>query len=285
MQEALIEEAAFAGATVWRPSRLVSLTAGDPPTAEVLVDGVVENGHGTSDRRCGRPRLTGCASGWVRAAHRPRRVAGGGAAGAGRDGYGDAVNMFIGQAAGQIAAVTRIAAGLYRVYFFHHINAIPSRTSGDRDVGAAFVTCATLACRVSGWPSAAAGAACDVRWRPPVDRAAVRDGVVLVGSAGRATRLGKRSLAHLRDVRLLRDVLTSVKDWPRAADVYAGQHESSGSGSRCRAPHRRGLMSVGPDGASRRARALEVFDRVPNSRSGRTSPRPLRRRRPHSLLA
>ena len=30
MQEALIDEAALAGATVWRPSRLVSLTAGRP---------------------------------------------------------------------------------------------------------------------------------------------------------------------------------------------------------------------------------------------------------------
>jgi hypothetical protein len=51
---------------------------------------------------------------------------------------GDAVNMFIGQAAGQIAAVTRIGSDLYRLYFFHHIDAIPSRLSGDRDVGAAF---------------------------------------------------------------------------------------------------------------------------------------------------
>ena len=51
---------------------------------------------------------------------------------------GDAVNMFIGQAAGQIAAVTRIASDLYRLYFFHHIDAIPSRLSGDRDVRAAF---------------------------------------------------------------------------------------------------------------------------------------------------
>jgi 2-polyprenyl-6-methoxyphenol hydroxylase-like FAD-dependent oxidoreductase len=41
MQEALIEEAGVAGATVWRPSRLVSLTPGGPPTAEVMVDGVV----------------------------------------------------------------------------------------------------------------------------------------------------------------------------------------------------------------------------------------------------
>jgi len=41
MQEALIEEAAVAGATVWRPSKLVSLTPGDRPKAEIQVDGVV----------------------------------------------------------------------------------------------------------------------------------------------------------------------------------------------------------------------------------------------------
>ena len=51
---------------------------------------------------------------------------------------GGAVNMFIGQAAGQIAAVTRTASDLYRLYFFDHIDAIPSRLSGDRNVGAAF---------------------------------------------------------------------------------------------------------------------------------------------------
>ena len=49
MQEALIEEAASAGATVWRPSRLVSLTPGDPPAAEIVVDGVVAHGDCTSD--------------------------------------------------------------------------------------------------------------------------------------------------------------------------------------------------------------------------------------------
>ncbi|MEO6349670.1 MAG: FAD-dependent monooxygenase, partial [Candidatus Limnocylindrales bacterium] len=41
MQEALIQEAAVAGATVWRPSRLISLTPGDSPAAEVMADGGV----------------------------------------------------------------------------------------------------------------------------------------------------------------------------------------------------------------------------------------------------
>ena len=49
----------------------------------------------------------------------------------------DAVNVFIGQAAGQIAVVTRIARDLDRLDFFHHVDAI-ARRLGDRDVEAAF---------------------------------------------------------------------------------------------------------------------------------------------------
>jgi 2-polyprenyl-6-methoxyphenol hydroxylase-like FAD-dependent oxidoreductase len=38
MQEALIDEAATAGATVWRPARMVSLTPGDLPAVEIKVE-------------------------------------------------------------------------------------------------------------------------------------------------------------------------------------------------------------------------------------------------------
>ena len=138
MQEALIEEAAVAVATVWRPSKLVSLTAGGPPTAEVTVDGVVRTvtarlvvgADGRNSRvvhLCGFDRHSD-----------PDELLAAGLLVRGDMDTGDAVNMFIGQAAGQIAAVTRIGSDLYRLYFFHHIDAIPSRLSGDRDVGSAF---------------------------------------------------------------------------------------------------------------------------------------------------
>jgi hypothetical protein len=81
----------------------------------------------------------------------------------------------------------------------------------------------------------------------------------------RPTRPGESGLScALRDVRLLRDALTADKDWPLAADVYAEQHdefwERLHDAERLSAA---ALMSVGPAGASRRARALEIFDRVP----------------------
>ena len=68
----------------------------------------------------------------------------------------------------------------------------------------------------------------------------------------------------MRDVRLLHDVLVSATDWPCAADECAGQHDEFWE--RLRDIERltaKALMSVGPDGASRRGRALEIFDRVP----------------------
>ena len=80
----------------------------------------------------------------------------------------------------------------------------------------------------------------------------------------RATRPGEAVSRTLRDVRLLRDALTADTDWTLAADVCAEQHdefwERLHDAERLSAA---ALMSVGPDGASRRARALEILDRVP----------------------
>jgi 2-polyprenyl-6-methoxyphenol hydroxylase-like FAD-dependent oxidoreductase len=121
---------------------------------------------------------------------------------------GDALNMFIGSAAGRIAAVTRVAPGLYRLYF----------------------------------------------------------GVVLVGDAAGSTdpSWGSGLARTLRDVRLLRDALTTERDWPRAADEYAEQHDDFWE--RLRDVERlsaAALMAVGPDGASRRERAFGILETVP----------------------
>ena len=267
MQEALIEEAGVAGATVWRPSKLVSLTPGEPPTAKVEVDGVVRTVAarlvvGADGRDSQVVRL----GGFERRAD-PDELLAAGLLVQGEIGTSDSVNVFIGEAAGQIAAITRIASNLYRVYFFHHIDAIPARLSGDRDVGAAFAYL-----RATGVPSEWLAEAQPHgplatfdgahRW---VERP-YREGVVLVGDAAGASdpSWGSGLARTLRDVRLLRDALITDNDWPLAADVYAEQHdefwERLHDAERLSAA---ALMSVGPNGASRRARALEIFDRVP----------------------
>jgi 2-polyprenyl-6-methoxyphenol hydroxylase-like FAD-dependent oxidoreductase len=267
MQEALIEAAALAGATIWRPSRLVSLTPGDQPAAEVMVDGVVR----TVTTRLlvgadGRDSQVARLGGFERRAD-PDELLAAGLLVQGAIDTGDAVNMFIGRAAGQIAAITRIAPGLYRLYFFHHIDAIPGRLSGHRDVEAAFsyacdagVPDGWLAGARPGGPLATFDGA--HRWIEQPSK----NGVVLVGDAAGATdpSWGSGLSRTLRDVRLLRDALVSDTDWPRAADEYAAQHDEFWA--RLRDMERlttKALMSVGPDGASRRRRALEIFDRVP----------------------
>lgn len=267
MQETLVEEAAMSGATVWRPARLVSLTPGDPPAAEIEVDGVVQ----TVTARLivgadGRDSQVSRLAGFERRAD-PDELLAAGLLVQGEMDTGDAVNIFIGQAAGQVAAVTRIAPGLYRVYFFHHIEAIASRLSGKRDVEAAFgyvrdagVPGEWLVGAQPHGPLATFDGA--HRW---VERP-YRNGVVLVGDAAGASdpSWGSGLSRTLRDVRLLRDALAAEEDWRLAADVYAEQHEEFWEPLRdAERLSAAALMSVGPGGATRRARALEIFDRVP----------------------
>jgi len=267
MQEALIEEAAVAGATVWRPSKLISLTPGDRPAAEIQVDGVV---RAVTARLIvgadGRDSQVTRLGGFERRTD-PDELLAAGLLVRGEMDTGDAVNVFIGQAAGQIAVVTRIADGLYRFYFFHHVDAIPSRLSGNRDieaalgyVGQAGVPGDWLGSAQPHGPLATFDGA--HRW---VERP-YRDGVVLVGDAAGASdpSWGSGLSRTLRDVRLLRDALIADQDWPHAAEAYAEQHDEFWA--RLRDAERlsaASLMSVGPDGASRRARALEIFDRTP----------------------
>ncbi len=267
MQQALIEEAAAAGATVWRPSRLVSLTPGDPPAVEVTVDGDVRTvsarlivGADGRDSQVahlvGLPRRTD-----------PDELLAAGLLVRGDMDTGDAINMFIGEAPGQIAGITRIAPGLYRLYLFHHVDALPRRLSGTRDVE-------TVLAHVRGAGAPAAWLA-DVQPEGPLatfDGAhrwvehPHRDGVVLVGDAAGASdpAWGSGLSRTLRDVRLLRDALLADPDWARAADEYAARHDAFWVQLRDVEHLTAGaMMSVGAEGAARRARAFEIFDRVP----------------------
>ena len=267
MQEVLLEEAARSGATVWRPARLVSLSPGDPPAAEFEIDGVVQP---VTARLIvgadGRDSQVARLGGFERLAD-PDELLAAGLLVQGEMDTADAVNIFIGEAAGQVAAVTRIAPGLYRFYFFHHFEAIPSRLSGNRDIEAAFgylrdagVPDEWLVDAQPHGPLATFDGA--HRW---VERP-YRDGVVLVGDAAGASdpSWGSGLSRTLRDVRLLRDALTADEDWPRAADAYAERHDAFWEPLRdAERLSAAALMAVGPEGAARRERALEIFDRVP----------------------
>ena len=267
MQGALIEEAACAGATVWRPAKLISLTPGDLPTAGIEIDGAVR----TVQARLivgadGRDSQVARRGGFQRRVD-PDELLATGLLVRGEMDTEDAVNVFISPAAGQIAVVTQIAPGLYRLYFFHHVDATPGRLSGDRHVQAAFSHM-----RNAGVPDAWLA---DARPEGPLAtfdgthrwvEHPYREGVVLVGDAAGASdpSWGSGLSRTLRDIRLLRDALLASTDWARAADEYAGRHDEFWEPLRdVERLSAKALMSVGPDGATRRDRALEILDGVP----------------------
>jgi 2-polyprenyl-6-methoxyphenol hydroxylase-like FAD-dependent oxidoreductase len=267
MQEALIEEAAAAGAEVLRPARLASLTLGDRPVVEIAVDDSVRTLRarlvvGADGRDSQLSRLAG----FERQAD-PEELLSTGLLVEGEMDTEGAIHYLFGRTAGHSAAVCEVASHLYRLYLFRHTDAAPSRLSGPRDFETVLVNL-----RDAGVPDEwLAGAQLrgplatfdgSHRWieRPH------RDGVALVGDAAAASdpAWGSGLGRTLRDVRLLRDALVADTDWDKAAEAYAEQHDDYWERLRD-AEHlsAAALMSAGPDGMARRNRALEIFDAVP----------------------
>jgi 2-polyprenyl-6-methoxyphenol hydroxylase-like FAD-dependent oxidoreductase len=267
MQEALITEAASAGATVWRGAKLAALTPGDAPAAEIAVNGAIRTVRarlivGADGRDSQVAHLTG-----FERRRDPDELLATGLLVQGEMDTDGAMHYLFGPEPGHAAAVCEVASGFFRLYLFHHTDATPRRLSGNRDVEAAFAYL-----RGSGVPDEwLAGAQLHGplatfdgahKWvvRPH------RDGVVLVGDAAGASdpTWGSGLGRTLRDVRLLRDALVADPDWERAADAYAEQHDDFWD--RLHDVERltaAALMSVGPDGADRRARAFEILEQVP----------------------
>ncbi len=267
MQEALIEEAAAAGATVLRPARVTSLIPGDPPAVEITVDGAVRTLRarlvvGADGRDSQLSRLAG----FERQAD-PEELLSTGLLVEGEMDTEGAIHYLLGRTAGHSAAVCEVSPGLFRLYLFRHTDAAPTRLSGPRDFETALVNL-----RDAGVPAEwLAGAQLhgplatfdgSHRWiqRP------YRDGIVLVGDAAGASdpAWGSGLGRTLRDVRLLRDALVADTDWDTAAGAYAEQHDDFFDRLRD-AEHlsAAALLSPGPDGTARRNRALEIFDAVP----------------------
>jgi 2-polyprenyl-6-methoxyphenol hydroxylase-like FAD-dependent oxidoreductase len=267
MQEVLIIEAASAGATVWRPAKLASLTPGNAPAAEIAVNGAIRTVRARlivgAD---GRDSQVAHLAGFERLRD-PDELLAAGLLVQGEMDTGGAMHYLFGHRPGQAAAVCQVASGSFRLYLFHHTDATPRRLSGNRDLEAAFAYLRDagvpdewlVGAKLHGPLATFDGAH---KWvvRP------YRDGVVLVGDAAGASdpTWGSGLGRTLRDVRLLRDALVADADWDRAADAYAEQHDDFWD--RLHDVERltaAALMSVGPDGADRRARAFEILEQVP----------------------
>jgi menaquinone-9 beta-reductase len=267
MQEALIEQAAAAGASVLRPARLTSVMPGDPPVVEIAVDDSVRTLRarlvvGADGRDSQLARLAG----FERQAD-PEELLSTGLLVQGEMNTEGAIHYLFGRTTGHSAAVCEVASHLYRLYLFRHTDAAASRLSGSRD----FET-TLMHLRDAGVPDEwLAGA----QLRGPLAtfdgshrwiKHPHRDGVVLVGDAAAASdpAWGSGLGRTLRDARLLRDALVADSDWDNAADAYAEQHDDFWARLRD-AEHlsAAALMSAGPDGTARRDRALEIFDAVP----------------------
>jgi menaquinone-9 beta-reductase len=267
MQEALIIEAASAGATVWRPAKLAALTPGDSPAAEIAVNGTIRRVRARlivgAD---GRDSQVAHLSGFERLRD-PDELLAAGLLVQGEMETDGAMHYLFGHQPGQAAAVCEVASGFFRLYIFHHTDATPTRLSGNRDVEAAFgylrdsgVPGEWLVGAEPRGPLATFDGAHKWVARP------FRNGIVLVGDAAGASdpTWGSGLGRTLRDVRLLRDALLADPAWERAGEVYADQHDDFWD--RLHDVERltaAALMSVGPDGAERRARAFEILEQVP----------------------
>jgi 2-polyprenyl-6-methoxyphenol hydroxylase-like FAD-dependent oxidoreductase len=267
MQEALITEAVSAGATVWRPAKMAALTPGDAPAAEIAFNGGIRTVRarlivGADGRESQVAHLAG-----FRRIRDPDELLAAGLLVQGEMDTDGAMHYLFGPQPGRAAAVCEVASGFFRLYLFHHTDATPRRLSGNRDVEPAFgylrdsgVPGEWLVGAELKGPLATFDGAHKWVVRP------YRNGVVLVGDAAGASdpTWGSGLGRTLRDIRLLRDALVADPDWERAAQAYAEQHDDFWD--KLRDVERltaAALMSVGPDGAERRARAFEILEEVP----------------------
>lgn len=264
MQEVLLNHAAQAGAEVWRGAILAELRIGLMPEAEIIYDGQTTTVSarlvvGADGRESQIATLLGLAR-----TIDPTELFTGGLQLTGDIEIEHALYFFLDAITGRGSILIQNKPGNFRAYLLHHKDALPRRLSGERDLTAVMKHFAEI-----GIPKA---------WLErltPHGIFAIFDGAhrwitnptrgncVLIGDAASASDpvWGNGLSRTLRDVRILRDWLLKLKDWSRAADAYAADHDYFFQRLR-RAERLNATLhfSMGERAESRRQRAYALMD-------------------------
>jgi menaquinone-9 beta-reductase len=267
MQEILLDRALLSGAEVWRGAALVELLPGAASEASVEFDG---------ELRRVRVRLVVGADGresqlatlleFERSKDAPELFTGGLQL-AGDLEIEHALYFFLHAVTGRGSILIRNRPGNFRVYLLHHKHALPRRLSGERDFLAVmqhFHQIGIPESWLANLTPHGVFATFDGAHRWITNP--TRDNCVLIGDAAAASDpvWGNGLSRALRDVRLLRDRLLGSKNWSKAAEAYAADHDDFFQ--RLRRVERFNAelhFSMGEKAESRRQRAYALMDRHP----------------------
>jgi 2-polyprenyl-6-methoxyphenol hydroxylase-like FAD-dependent oxidoreductase len=227
-QDAVLAAAAAAGAEVLRPSTVVALAPGAPPSVRVRREGGEESFTARlvvgADGRESKAR----AWGGFAALRDAEKLALAGLLLDGFAGPDDTASLFWNFAAGEQALFFPQGRGRLRAYVAFHVNGDLGRLSGRGRVPAFFAACeraqvpaAWLENATPAGPLAAFSGA-DVRVTRPAQR-----GIALVGDAAACSdpTWGCGLSLTLRDARALSERLLASDDWDAAAAAYAEEHD------------------------------------------------------------
>lgn len=264
MQEVLLNHAAQAGAEVWRGAILAELRIGLMPEAEIIYDGQTTTVSarlvvGADGRESQIATLLGLAR-----TIDPTELFTSGLQLTGDIEIEHALYFFLDAITGRGSILIQNKPGNFRAYLLHHKDALPRRLSGERDLTAVMKHFAEI-----GIPKAWLERLTPHGIFATFDGAhrwitnPTRGNCVLIGDAASASDpvWGNGLSRTLRDVRILRDWLLKLKDWSRAADAYAADHDDFFQRLR-RAERLNATLhfSMGERAESRRQRAYALMD-------------------------
>lgn len=265
MQELLLTHAAEAGAEVWRGAVLSALHPGPRPEAEIVKDGISVSVRARlivgAD---GRESQIATLMEFMRTKD-PTELFTGGLQLTGELQIEHALYFFLHAITGRGSILIQNRPGSFRAYLLYHKDALPRRLSGERDFAGVMKHF-----REIGIPEAWLEKLTPEGIFATFDGAhrwitnPTRGNCVLIGDAAAASDpvWGNGLSRTLRDVRLLRDSLLAFKDWSKAADAYAADHDDFFHRLR-RAERLNATLhfSMGQSAEARRQRAYVLMDK------------------------